>query len=179
MDPILSLILSLFLSYIFVVASLHKWKSLKEFHETLENYQVLPSTVIPFFTYLIPLLEGIAGIGLLVPVTGNYAVFTVLILLMIYMVGITLNLIRGRRSIDCGCGGADQKQSISEWLVFRNMILSAFALLLFLDVEVRELVWLDWSVVALATVSVCLIYNTINQLFMNNELLQVLRKGHG
>jgi uncharacterized membrane protein len=178
-DPVIAITCSLILSYVFVVAGMHKWQDLTKFRNTLENYQVLPVFLLSLSVYLVPLLEVITGIALLVPFTSEPAAFSAAMLLFVYMYAIAINLLKGRRTIDCGCGGTEQKQPISEWLLLRNGILVFLAYCIVASVQSRELVWFDWLVVALATVVGCLFYNIVNQLLVNKDLLKVLRSRHG
>lgn len=178
-DPVIAVICSLVLSYVFVVASLHKWQNIEEFRTTLANYQILPDTLLGAFIYIIPALELLCGIALIIPYAPSLAALFATALLSMYMYAIGLNLLKGRRTIDCGCGGTEQKQPISEWLLLRNGVLLFLAYGTTVSVQARELSWFDWVVVLLATVVGCLFYNIINQLLVNKELLKVLRSDHG
>ena len=53
----------------------------------------------------------------------------------------TINLMRGRRFIDCGCGGATQPLSIG--LVVRNVVLAIAAMIALVPAPTRPLGWLD------------------------------------
>jgi len=177
-DPVIPIISSLLLSYIFVVAGLHKWQDIAEFKTTLSNYQVVPESLLSGFTYIVPVLEIVCGVALLLPSTSILAAFLAAVLLLMYIFAIAINLIKGRRSIDCGCGGTEQKQSISEWLIMRNGLLLVICYGVTASVLPRELLWFDWIVVLLAAVIGGLFYNILNQLLVNKDLLKVLRS-HG
>ena len=174
-EPLIGLIFSMVLSYIFVVAAVHKWKDLGEFQETLANYQVIPTFLVKPFSFAMPMVELFAGVGILVPAITNLSALVIALLLLTYMTAMSLNLVKGRRSIDCGCGGGDQKQNISEWLVLRNAVLVFFAWCVMSNNPVREFIWFDWLVAFLATTVICLIYNILNQLLVNRDLLKVFK----
>jgi uncharacterized membrane protein YphA (DoxX/SURF4 family) len=178
-DPIIPVTSALILSYIFVVAGVHKFRDLVEFRSTLENYQVLPMFLLSLFVYLVPILELLTGFALLVPVTSEFAAVSAGVLLFMYLFAIGINLVKGRRAIDCGCGGTGQKQNISEWLLLRNGVLMFFAYCVTASVQGRALIWLDWVVAILATVIACLFYNIVNQLLVNKDLLKGLRSDYG
>ena len=177
-DPIFLISASLLLSYVFVVASWHKWQDLNEFEETLRNYRVLPDSLVSLFSRTVPVLELLCGIGLLIPQSAGFAAVLAGGLLLMYIFAIGLNLARGRRSIDCGCGGSEQKQSISEWLIVRNGLLLIIAGTMLVFVQSRQPVLVDWLIALLAAVVACLFYNIFNQLLVNRDLLKVLRH-HG
>ncbi len=178
LDPVFIITCSLILSYVFVVASFHKWQNLDEFTETLRNYRLLPEALVGLFSIAIPVLEILCGLALLIPQSAAAAAILAAALLLMYMFAIGLNLLKGRRSIDCGCGGSDQKQAISEWLVLRNSVLLFFSYCVVVATQAREPLWLDWGIALLAAIVGCLFYNIVNQLLVNRDLLKGLRN-HG
>lgn len=177
-DPVIPITCSLILSYVFVVASFHKCQNIAGFKQTLSDYQVVPDSLLSLFVYSIPAVEMITGIALLIPISSGLAATSASALLCIYIFAIGINLFKGRRTIDCGCGGTEQKQNISEWLLLRNCLLLFLAYCITASVQARQLFWFDWTVVFLAAVVGCLFYNIINQLLVNKDLLKVLRT-HG
>ena len=170
-DPALNLIAALILSYVFIVAGWHKCKAPAEFATTLANYKILPEGLARQGIYLVPVAEIMTGVALLIPATARLAAFSAGALLCIYIGAIGVNLLRGRRNIDCGCGGPAQKQSISEWMIVRNGLLLFLACVAASRILPRPLLWFDWLTIILATVMGCLFYNTINQLLVNKDQL--------
>ena len=63
------------------------------------------------------------------------------VLLTVYSCAIAINLLRGRRDLDCGCGGPPQR--LHPGLVGRNLALVAMGLLACAPVNTRQLGWLD------------------------------------
>ena len=177
-DPAVNLIAALILSYVFVLAGFHKCRAPKEFAATLNNYKILPEGLDRQAVYLIPVVEIMTGVALLIPATTRLAALSVGVLLSVYIAAIGINLLRGRRNIDCGCGGPEQKQTLSEWMLARNGLLLFLAYVAGCQVQPRALLWFDWVIVILATVMGCLFYNVINQLLVNNDLLRGLREYH-
>ena len=173
-DPALNLIAALALSYVFVLAGLHKCKAPAEFATTLANYRILPESLARQGVYLVPVVEIMTGVALLIPATATLAAFSAGTLLCTYIAAIGINLLRGRRNIDCGCGGPAQKQTISEWMIVRNGLLLGLAFIAGSQTLARPLLWFDWLTVILATVMGCLFYNIVNQLLVNKDLLKSL-----
>ena len=66
-------------------------------------------------------------------------------LLLTYAVAMAWHLAHGR-VLDCGCGGAPLP--LSGWLVGRNAVLAALALLVALPAQARPLDLADWAVAA-------------------------------
>ena len=173
-DPAINLVAALVLSYVFVLAGLHKCRAPGEFATTLANYRILPEGLNRQAVYLVPVIEIMTGVALLIPATAQLASFSAGALLCIYIAAIGINLLRGRRNIDCGCGGPAQKQTISEWMIARNGLLLLLAFIAGSAIEPRALVWLDWLIIIMATVMGCLFYIITNQLLVNKDLLKSL-----
>ena len=175
-DPAINIIAALILSYVFVLAGFHKCQAPEEFAATLNNYKILPERLNRQCVYLIPVVEIMTGIALLIPATAKPAALSAGLLLSVYIAAIGVNLLRGRRNIDCGCGGPAQKQTLSEWLLLRNGALLFLSFVAGCQVQQRPLLWFDWTVIILATMLGCLFYNIVNQLLVNKELLKTLRE---
>ncbi len=178
-DPVIPITAALILSYVFVIAGIHKWRNIREFKTTLADYRILPDYLLDIFAYGLPAMELLTGVALLFPDSSHLAALCAGALLLMYMCAIAVNLAVGRRTIDCGCGGGDQKQVISEGLLLRNGVLLFLAYSITLAADSRALVWFDWFVVFLATMLGCLFYNIFNQLLVNRDLLKALRSHHG
>ena len=185
LDPVILVIVSLSLAYIFIGAAAHKWRRYARFVEIARDYRLLPAWALRPAALLIPGLEFTTGFLLLL--CWAYPVFAfgafpaavplaAITLLCVYMLAIGVNLLRGRRSIDCGCGAAEQKQVIGPGLLARNAVLIACAGLLLQPVASRALTWLDWTVILPATAVCCLLYNIVNHLLLNGESLRLLRR---
>lgn len=177
-DPIVQIVAALVLSCVFVTAGFHKCQAPAEFAAALSNYKILPAALNRQCVYLLPVAEIMTGVALLIPAVTQLAAVAAGALLTLYMFAIGVNLLRGRRNIDCGCGGPQQKQTISEWMIARNSLLLFLAALAGAPVQPRPLLWFDWAVVVLAAVVGCLFYHIINQLLVNKDLLRALREGN-
>ena len=177
-DPVVQIVSALVLSCVFVTAGFHKCQAPAEFAATLCNYKILPEALIRQCVYLLPVAEIMTGVALLIPAVTRLAAVAAGALLTAYMLAIGVNLLRGRRNIDCGCGGPQQKQTISEWMIARNGLLLFLAALAGAPVQPRPLLWFDWTVIVLAAVAGCLFYHIINQLLVNKDLLRALRQGN-
>lgn len=177
-DPVVQIVSALVLSCVFVTSGFHKCQAPAEFATTLRNYKILPEALIRQCVYLLPVAEIMTGVALLIPAVTRLAALAAGALLIAYMLAIGVNLLRGRRNIDCGCGGPQQKQAISEWMIARNGLLLFLAVLAGAPVQPRPLLWFDWTVIVLAVVTGCLFYHIINQLLVNKDLLRALREGN-
>ena len=86
-------------------------------------------------------------------------------LLVIYAVAIGVNLKRGRRQIDCGCG--DEPTPLSRALVVRNCVLVALAAGAYALPVAFTPAWQTAMVAAAAALVAFGIYSAIEQLLVN------------
>nr|WP_256437631.1 MauE/DoxX family redox-associated membrane protein [Brevibacillus sp. HB1.2] len=105
---------------IFLTAGYMKIKNIEEHSQVIKEYQLIPNTFIPHVTRFLIIIEIICGIGLYLGMYKNFTLFTSLALLVVYSVAITINLLRGRNEISCGCGGVLGTHNLSWKQVIRN-----------------------------------------------------------
>lgn len=167
-DSGFTLTLRWILASIFLAALVHKLKDSTEFRATLENYELLPKSLLAPSYYLLVIFELVSVIALV----GNFwfGGLCAAGLLSMYTLAISINIARGRMDIDCGCSGPAVKQTLSVWLVARNLALIGLALLTLLDTTYRELVLLDGFTSLAAVIAFTLIYSTAAQLSRPEQL---------
>jgi hypothetical protein len=176
LDPVIQISVSCALAVLWLAGAARKVTSFGEFGATVREYRVLPRTLaLPSATLLIGLEIGL-GVALLASVGRPMALIGSAGLLILYAAAIGLNLLRGRRHVDCGCTGPGLRQPLSGWLVWRNLALAAGALLILFPVKSRALLWVD-AISIVATVGIlAALYATLNRLMANARALPGL--GH-
>ena len=155
-DPVVLATLRAALALLFAAAALHKLRDPAGFGAVLAEYRVLPGALVHIGVWGVPKLEAAVSLGLLAP--GPLGPAAAAVLLTSYGAAIALNLLRGRRELDCGCLGPGQRQPISGALVARNALLAGGALACLLPAAPRALVWLDFATIAAATASLALFW---------------------
>lgn len=153
------------LAVIFVISVTHKLRDYGRFKASLGAYRLLPVSLIGIAAPALIGMELLAIVAILVP-TGPGASIA-LALLAVYTLAITINLLRGNTSIDCGCG--DVPTPISGWLLLRNGAL----LLLVLPHEplTASPDAYHWVLAGSLVVIFALFYLIIEQLLANHHLL--------
>lgn len=163
-DPVPQLVLRAGLSWLFAWAAIHKLRDVDSFRAALEGYDLVPPLwTIPAGAFLIAAEVGIAT-GLWLPRVHPVAGGAAAALLLLYAGAVAINLVRGRRDIDCGCAGPARRQTISGALVLRNAVLAAAALISALPAEARTLTWIDGVTLVAAILTVGLLYAAIDHL---------------
>jgi uncharacterized membrane protein YphA (DoxX/SURF4 family) len=175
-DPVVMIALSLMLSYVVVDAGLHKVRNPRHYAAVIDDYRVLPRNSGWHAVWLAGGLEIAAGVAILLPPLHRAGLLLCALLLAAYLVAIALNLWRGRREIDCGCGAPDQAQGLSGALLLRNALLVLAALLLAAaQPAARVMGWFDWLVTVCAALVAILVYLSANLLLANTHLLVRLK----
>lgn len=175
LDPVAAIALSLLLSYVLVDAGLHKLRDRLRYGAIIDGYRLLPSGVGARIALPLGALEAGLGALLLLPLTREPAIAAAALLIAIYFLGIALNLARGRRDIDCGCGAPDQAQRLSPALLLRNALLVAVALSLLVTPAASPLHWSGWVSALFCGAVAALLYASINTLLANAQMLERLR----
>jgi hypothetical protein len=156
------------LAAVFALALSHKLRSYARFRASLQAYGIVPEFLVGVVAPLIVLVEVLATVCLLAPIgPGSLLAFAVL---GVYTVAMGVNLARGRRYIDCGCG--DLPTPLSGWLLVRNGLLMGLAWPYGLegDYSGTASTWLLVSAVVLVFV---VFYLTVEQLLANAGLVEV------
>lgn len=177
MDPVVDTSVRIGLAWLLLGAALHKARGFREFVPTLAAYRLLPERASAAAAAAVIALELGIGAMLLAPALWTTALLGAVALLALYSAAISVNLLRGRRHIDCGCSGPARRQPLSQWLLVRNGLLIALGLLALWPAPTRSLTWFDGVTIAAAVAVAGAAYATSNQLVANAPDLARLRPG--
>ena len=92
------------LAAIFVVAGFGKIMDPPGFAHEIYNYKLLPGVAVNAFAIVLPWIELVAGLALFVGVARRSAARIFGVLLVVFVMALSINLVRGR-PVDCGCFG--------------------------------------------------------------------------
>lgn len=137
-------------------AAAHKLRAFGVFEATLAEYRLLPQSLVRSTAILVVMLECALTLGLLVPETRAVSAVAAAALLLVYAVAIGINLLRGRRDLDCGC--TFQHRPIGSWMIVRNLVLSALLLTAALPVSTRALGLPDIATILATLLVAALLY---------------------
>jgi Methylamine utilisation protein MauE len=125
LDPAFGYLIIAGIALLFASAGARKLQDLARFTEIFAAYRVIPVAVARRLAWLIPCLELSVAITLLWEPSRRMAVISAIAVLVAYASGLGLNLLRGRRDLECGCGAARDRRAIAAWMIWRNLILAA------------------------------------------------------
>ena len=162
-EPVVIIFCQLSLTVIFGLGAWGKFRELEEFTGIVRNYRLLPELAIRPVAYLMPVLETAIAVTLLAGTVHPYPAKGAFVLLAIFALAIGINILRGRRYIDCGCFKTTLKQRLSWWLVVRNGLLMVMAAVLVVtggsaDMMTRPIAFLDVYTGTMATIVVVMFY---------------------
>lgn len=178
-DPLLKHAIAVACSLLLLLSAWHKVAARDRFIAALGDYRLLPGFLLRPAAMLIPVIEASLGVAWLTGYgIGAVAILTAA-LLALYACAIAINLWRGRVHISCGCGfggASGEDQPLSWWLVARNLLLGALAVLATLPAASRELGRYDWLTLALTLAACGLLYAGASQLLRNGAAISSWRR---
>lgn len=173
-DPIFVLAARWATAALFAAAAWEKLRHPLYFQANLREYDLLPGALVAPVARTLPVVEFIIAMGVLVPATAGTAALGAATLLALYALAMGVNLLRGRRDIDCGCTGPAMRQTLTGWLVARNAALVAVALTGAAVPAGRAIGAADLTICALVVAAGAVLYGAVNQLTSNVPRLDAL-----
>jgi len=137
------------MGFVLVAGAADKLRHRTRFVSAVRDYQVAPDFLAPSAAVAVGVIEAAAGLMLLAPSTREIGVICAAALILFLAALIALNLLRGRRSIDCGCDLTRAGRPISWRLVARNFALAALLALTLSPDPPPGAVWLLSTLAAL------------------------------
>lgn len=163
-DPAIACLIVAGGSLLFFMAAIHKLRDLQRFREVFAAYRLLPLAVARGSAPVVPALELAVAVGLLFDNLRGLALTTGAAMLLAYAVAIAVNLARGRRDLDCGCAGPNNRRPIAAWMVRRNAGIAVVLVAAALPWIDRPLVWTDGVTVGFGTAACALLYLCFDRL---------------
>lgn len=152
---------------LFAFSVSHKIRSPQHFAAVLADYQIMPDGLVPAASWVVISAE-LAVVGLVLLGQAAAALMLAGLLMAGYTFGIALNLLRGRRDIDCGCAGPAASQTLSGWLLLRNVLLLTVIAVALVPGQGRTLGWFDWLTVTLGLAAAAALYSAANTLIASH-----------
>ncbi len=167
MDPVITTLARLGLALLFAAAAAHKLRDRTRFQGILADYRLLPEALVPAAALSLVGVELGLAAALLGPATAPAAAIAAAGVLSVYALAIGINLARGRRDIDCGCGGPGQR--LHPGLLARNAALVAVCGVAALPVAPRPLSILDAFSVTLGLAGLALVWLASGELASRSQ----------
>jgi hypothetical protein len=121
--PLLGVAASVAVALLFAVAGIDKLRHRDLLPGVIANYRLLPDALVAPAAALLPGVELLVAAGLLLGF-APVAPMAAIALLLIFAGAMAINIGRGRRHIDCGCGHAGLRQQLGWSQVARNLLLA-------------------------------------------------------
>jgi uncharacterized membrane protein YphA (DoxX/SURF4 family) len=166
-DPVVTRAFASMLAIILLVGGWQKLRDIEIFAAAMENYRLLPYSLIHPVSRVLPMVEIVAGVALLFPDSCVVGAALAAVILLVVTAAVAINLARGIRDIDCGCGGSSN-QTISWALVARNLVLVLLTIPAAQQGAGRSLYLGDYFTLAAGVLALVGLYLCTNQLLNNS-----------
>jgi uncharacterized membrane protein YphA (DoxX/SURF4 family) len=164
LDPAIGAVLVGCYVMLLVVAASHKLRNLALFAQVFAGYGMASALQRWRLTWLVPVFELLAALGLLLPASRRGAAAAAAALILGYAIAILVNLRAGRDLVACGCGGPDEQRPIAGWMVWRNLLLAVGLTVVMLPWDTRPLQWTDALTFAGGVTTLALLYSCAQRL---------------
>jgi uncharacterized membrane protein YphA (DoxX/SURF4 family) len=121
--PLLGVAASVAVALLFAVAGIDKLRHRDLLPGVIANYRLLPDALVAPAAALLPGVELLVAVGLLLGF-APLAPMVAIALLLVFAAAMAINIGRGRRHIDCGCGHVGLRQQLGWSQVARNLVLA-------------------------------------------------------
>lgn len=112
-----------------MVAGLHKLRKPAYYRELLSSWLPPGMPGVASLVYLVAVVEGVIALMLIIPAGHAVGLMCSATLLVVYAMFMAMQLVQGRRNLQCGCAGPLSDLIISPALLIRNLLCAALALL--------------------------------------------------
>jgi uncharacterized membrane protein YphA (DoxX/SURF4 family) len=116
-NPVLILVLRLAVAGIFIGAAYSKILDPAAFAKSVNNYHILPGTLVNVFAFTLPWLELLAAIGLLTGIWFRSSALLINGMMVMFLVGLIIAMATGV-SINCGCFTQNPEVKSDLWVAF-------------------------------------------------------------
>lgn len=135
--PIITVLLRLALAAIFGAAGVTKLSDQPGTQVAVKNFGA-PEPVAPIVAILLPIAELVIAVGFLFANTAGVSALAGFMLLLVFMVAISINLVRGNTH-DCHCFGQLYSRPLGWPTLVRNVVFAAAALFVYWQAKVGEI----------------------------------------
>jgi hypothetical protein len=127
MPVLLALITTAGIAVLFGAAGIAKLRHRALLPGVIANYRLLPAGLVAPAAMLLAPVELLVAAAMLAGV-APWAQAMAAALLLLFAAAMAINVMRGRRHIDCGCGHAALRQPLGWGVVVRNIVLATAVL---------------------------------------------------
>jgi hypothetical protein len=176
MNPSIELASRILGTLVFATALAGKVRRLDEWVGIVANYRLAPDLFSRPLAVLVITLEALVVLLLGAGLAPRVGAALAICLLCVFAIAMTVNLLRGRSEIDCGCFQSELRQRLSVPLVVRNLLL-VLALLPSLRAASQSLSFPQWLDGIGAGMVIFLLYQAFGQILALRSAAFVAHKG--
>ena len=177
LDPALYDVVRLSCAALLIAGAWHKLSAPAEFAEVVAGHAVAPRRFAKPLARIVPLVEAAAAAAVIILRGPGLALSAAL--LGGYALVLSVNILRGRAHVDCGCHAFGRRVVTLQWpMVARNMALAAVAAVAALvGRSTRPMNPLDVLTIVASLAVLTLLYASFDELLALNSKSEAWRQG--
>ncbi len=169
---------AVFLMTVLLIAGIHKLSPANQnyYRGVLEGYGLPYHSQLNLASLVLGVVEVFTAFAILIPVSRSLGALFAIALFSIYLAAMAVQLIQGKRDLDCGCAGPLGSSTISPALLLRNAVLIGIAI--YCLIESASLFGQLTSIALSAPFALLalMVYVCSEQLIANSQKLKLLQR---
>ena len=168
--------IQLFIAGLFLHAGISKLSPQNQsyYQQVVQSYELLTSDLVKLIPFILGGFEILAALAILIKQTSSIGLIAATALLTLYGLVFVKQLVQGKTDINCGCAGPGADVRISPMLLVRNATL--VALCVYAIMVGSSSLLENWFLVLPIAAVLSLIYLSSEQLMLNQQKIEILRK---
>jgi hypothetical protein len=168
LDPFITLTAQYCLALLMFAGGMHKSADVGRFAVAISAYRIVPACLERPVAMLLITIEVVLGASLVVPRAKEHAALVTACLLALYFVAIAVNILGGRRQLNCACSFHGRATPVSGFHLLRNAILILLAVVGSMPHSSRIVCWVDGVQITASVLCLALIYLSADSLLANS-----------
>jgi len=99
-----SLTIRIIFAVVFTLSAYTKLVDIQAFAQSMNSYAILPKSLVPIFTYYVPIMEFGLALGFVISTFAGVTAVVTAVVVVVFQIALASLIVRGIE-IDCGCFG--------------------------------------------------------------------------
>jgi hypothetical protein len=172
----INILIGFLLSIILLFTGIDKLLNQEEHIKSIGLYKLLHLNLIKPILIFFIMMELYLGIAYLLGYTNWINTLLFIALIGIYTAAVAINIYRGNTKISCGCGSFLQNEQLSIGIIFRNIVLIIFSILIVITEGSNTTQFFEKLLIFASALSVFIFYGISSKFLYSLKLLNRMKR---